>query len=229
MISEKSDLSSLTSEENLEKPLDVFISYRRSNGSQLASLLKVHLALRGFSVFIDVERLEAGKFDNNLLQSITQAKHFVLVLTPDALDRCIGDHECKDWIHRVSFPLVHFSAINQLEIVWVRGLGSFFFRKLSLLSNLSVTLFQSWINNSNGQSLINYRKTCNPFTHSMASSEFPKVFKLMGVRRIELNLLFSIPDGFMTIRMLASTRSRDSYEGSNCRVTPSCRIRSLPP
>ncbi|XP_067010666.2 NAD(+) hydrolase sarm1 isoform X2 [Anabrus simplex] len=86
--------------ENLDKPLDVFVSYRRSNGSQLASLLKVHLQLRGFTVFIDVERLEAGKFDNNLLQSIRQARHFLLVLTPKALERCISDVECKDWVHR---------------------------------------------------------------------------------------------------------------------------------
>ncbi|XP_073943845.1 sterile alpha and armadillo motif isoform X4 [Choristoneura fumiferana] len=87
-------------EENLEKNLDVFVSYRRSNGSQLASLLKVHLQLRGFTVFIDVERLEAGKFDNNLLQSIRQAKHFLLVLTPHALDRCKHDNDQKDWVHR---------------------------------------------------------------------------------------------------------------------------------
>nr|CAI5841076.1 unnamed protein product [Callosobruchus analis] len=87
-------------EDNIDKPLDVFVSYRRSNGSQLASLLKVHLQLRGFSVFIDVERLEAGKFDNNLLQSIHKAKHFLLVLTPGALQRCIGDQERKDWVHR---------------------------------------------------------------------------------------------------------------------------------
>ncbi|KOC70905.1 Sterile alpha and TIR motif-containing protein 1, partial [Habropoda laboriosa] len=86
--------------ESSDKSLDVFVSYRRSNGSQLASLLKVHLQLRGFSVFIDVERLEAGKFDNNLLQSIRQAKHFLLVLTPKALERCIQDSECKDWVHR---------------------------------------------------------------------------------------------------------------------------------
>ncbi|CAG7823163.1 unnamed protein product [Allacma fusca] len=87
-------------EDNSDKPLDVFISYRRSNGSQLASLLKVHLTLRGFTVFIDVERLEAGKFDNNLLQSIRQARHFLLVLTPNALDRCVNDNECKDWVHK---------------------------------------------------------------------------------------------------------------------------------
>lgn len=92
-------------EENMEKNLDVFVSYRRSNGSQLASLLKVHLQLRGFTVFIDVERLEAGKFDNNLLQSIRQAKHFLLVLTPNALDRCKKDTDRKDWVHRVSTNL----------------------------------------------------------------------------------------------------------------------------
>lgn len=91
-----------TNENLLDKTLDVFVSYRRSNGSQLASLLKVHLQLRGFSVFIDVERLEAGKFDNNLLQSIKQAKHFLLVLTPRALERCLEDHDRKDWVHRVS-------------------------------------------------------------------------------------------------------------------------------
>ncbi|XP_070141698.1 NAD(+) hydrolase sarm1 isoform X6 [Drosophila kikkawai] len=89
-----------SSEENMAKTLDVFVSYRRSNGSQLASLLKVHLQLRGFSVFIDVERLEAGKFDNGLLNSIRQAKNFVLVLTPEALHRCINDEDCKDWVHR---------------------------------------------------------------------------------------------------------------------------------
>ena len=96
-------LSSCGPDESPDKSLDVFVSYRRSNGSQLASLLKVHLQLRGFSVFIDVERLEAGKFDNNLLQSIRQAKHFLLVLTPKALERCSQDTECKDWVHRVSF------------------------------------------------------------------------------------------------------------------------------
>ncbi|XP_059217104.1 NAD(+) hydrolase sarm1 isoform X5 [Stomoxys calcitrans] len=91
---------SSASEDSMAKTLDVFVSYRRSNGSQLASLLKVHLQLRGFSVFIDVERLEAGKFDNGLLNSIRQAKNFVLVLTPNALERCVEDNDCKDWVHR---------------------------------------------------------------------------------------------------------------------------------
>ena len=65
------------------------------------SLLKVHLQLHGFSVFIDVEKLEAGKFEDKLVQSVLSARNFVLVLSPNALDKCMGDPECKDWVHKV--------------------------------------------------------------------------------------------------------------------------------
>nr|XP_025037900.1 sterile alpha and TIR motif-containing protein 1 isoform X2 [Pelodiscus sinensis] len=75
-------------------------SYRRSTGSQLASLLKVHLQLHGFSVFIDVEKLEAGKFEDKLIQSVMNARNFVLVLSPNTLDKCMGDPERKDWVHK---------------------------------------------------------------------------------------------------------------------------------
>lgn len=112
----ESGLASDFNEDNMNKSLDVFVSYRRSNGSQLASLLKVHLQLRGFSVFIDVERLEAGKFDNNLLQSIQKARHFLLVLTPNALDRCVGDNEQKDWVHRVSVILFPTNWVNTHKV-----------------------------------------------------------------------------------------------------------------
>ncbi|XP_045171328.2 NAD(+) hydrolase SARM1-like [Mercenaria mercenaria] len=83
-----------------DKTIDAFISYRRLNGAQLASLLKVHLQLRGFSVFLDIERLNAGKFDEGLLTSIAQSKNFILVLTADALERCKNDIQKKDWVHR---------------------------------------------------------------------------------------------------------------------------------
>ncbi|CAL1544602.1 unnamed protein product [Lymnaea stagnalis] len=82
------------------RSIDVFICYRRSSGSQLASLLKVHLQLRGFSVFLDIDRLRAGKFDENLLYSIQVSSHFILILTPDALERCIGDDTQEDWVHK---------------------------------------------------------------------------------------------------------------------------------
>ena len=106
--------------------MDVFISYRRANGSQLASLLKVLLTIRNLSVFLDVDRLEAGKFDNNLLQSIRSARNFVLVLTPQALDRCKGDEEQKDWIHKeIGMLGTVFDEILTsiyLEIAFILGL-----------------------------------------------------------------------------------------------------------
>ncbi|TSN57791.1 Sterile alpha and TIR motif-containing protein 1 [Bagarius yarrelli] len=79
---------------------DVFISYRRTTGSQLASLLKVHLQVRGFSVFIDVEKLEAGKFEEKLISSVQRARNFILVLSASALDKCMGDTGMKDWVHK---------------------------------------------------------------------------------------------------------------------------------
>ncbi|KAI1705703.1 SAM domain (Sterile alpha motif) domain-containing protein [Ditylenchus destructor] len=84
----------------LSKQIDVFISYRRSTGNQLASLIKVLLQLRGYKVFIDVDKLYAGKFDSHLLKNIQAAKHFILVLTPHSLDRLLNDNNCEDWIHK---------------------------------------------------------------------------------------------------------------------------------
>lgn len=66
------------------------------------SLLKVHLYLHGFSAFIDVEKLEAGKFEDKLIQSVVSARNFVLVLSSGSLDKCMGDNDCKDWVHKVS-------------------------------------------------------------------------------------------------------------------------------
>jgi len=64
-------------------------------------LLKVYLALNGFSVYIDIESLRIGRFDENLLISIRKSTNFILVLTANALDRCIGDTHCNDWVHKV--------------------------------------------------------------------------------------------------------------------------------
>lgn len=51
-------------------------------------------------MFIDVDKLYAGKFDSSLLKNIQAAKHFILVLTPNSLDRLLNDHNCEDWIHK---------------------------------------------------------------------------------------------------------------------------------
>jgi len=51
---------------------------------------------------LDIEKLAAGRFDDRLLDSVKQAKHFILVLSKDALERCVNDDLNKDWVHKVS-------------------------------------------------------------------------------------------------------------------------------
>ena len=53
-------------------------------------------------MFLDIEKLRAGKFDDNLLDSVRNARNFIIVLTPNSLERCYGDTDHKDWVHRVS-------------------------------------------------------------------------------------------------------------------------------
>lgn len=79
-----------------------FLTSRASTSPTPRSLLKVHLQVRGYSVFIDVEKLEAGKFEDKLIQSVQRARNFILVLSSSALDKCMGDTVMKDWVHKVS-------------------------------------------------------------------------------------------------------------------------------
>jgi hypothetical protein len=82
----------------IKKKTDVFISYRRSNGSDLASLLKTRLTFAGFKIFFDVDSLRSGHFGNSLIKNVRKARNFILLLTPNALDRCLIDRENKDWV-----------------------------------------------------------------------------------------------------------------------------------
>ncbi|XP_034254873.1 sterile alpha and TIR motif-containing protein 1-like [Thrips palmi] len=106
------------------KVFDAFISYRRSGGSHLASVVKAHLEQRGYKVFLDVSALGVGRFDNNLIQSIKQSNNFILILTPNALDRCLNDHEGKDWVHKEilvalkSSPKCKIIPITEKNFVW---------------------------------------------------------------------------------------------------------------
>ena len=74
---------------------DVFISYRRSTGEDLAARICEHLRKGGFNPFIDFESLRSGKFNEQLYQYIDNAPNFVLILSKNALDRCINE---DDWV-----------------------------------------------------------------------------------------------------------------------------------
>lgn len=75
---------------------DVFVSYRRSDAFT-ANLVAEKLKNLGYSVFFDVETLRSGNFNTQLYDVIQNCKDFVLVLPPNALDRCISE---EDWIRK---------------------------------------------------------------------------------------------------------------------------------
>ena len=70
---------------------DIFISYRRDTGAELAEIIKKDLGSRGYSVFKDTHDLKAGHWQEDLKHQITGCKDFILLVTPGALDRCKTD------------------------------------------------------------------------------------------------------------------------------------------
>ena len=73
----------------------VFISYRREGGFETASLIAEKLRNTGYSVFLDVESLRSGKFNEQLYAVIKQCTDFILVLPKDGLNRCANEN---DWV-----------------------------------------------------------------------------------------------------------------------------------
>jgi len=75
---------------------DVFICYRRDTSSEIARLIKMALGSQGLRVFLDVDELPAGHFDESLLQTIDKTTNFIVILSKDCLR---GSDESIDWFN----------------------------------------------------------------------------------------------------------------------------------
>src|ERR1700733_9364363 len=74
----------------------VFISYRRTNSSWALAIFQ-DLNYHGYDVFFDFLGISAGDFESVILENIKDRAHFVVLLTPSALERC---GEPGDWLRR---------------------------------------------------------------------------------------------------------------------------------
>lgn len=84
---------------------DVFISYRRDGGDTLAQLVYDRLREKGYRIFLDIESLRSGKFNEKLLEVMDECKDVIVILPPNALERC---NNPGDWLYReVSYALQH--------------------------------------------------------------------------------------------------------------------------
>ena len=74
----------------------VFISYRRVNTSWALAIFQ-NLTQNGYDVFFDFNGIASGDFEAVILENIRARAHFLVLLTPSALDRCA---EPTDWLRR---------------------------------------------------------------------------------------------------------------------------------
>ena len=74
----------------------VFISYRRTN-VPWALAISQNLTHHGFDVFFDFTGLASGDFEGVILDNIHARAHFLVLLTPSALESC---GEPGDWLRR---------------------------------------------------------------------------------------------------------------------------------
>jgi hypothetical protein len=65
----------------------VFINYRRT-AFPWAQSIHSDLTQHGFDVFIDSKNIASGGFENIIFESIKARAHFLVLLTPSALNRC---------------------------------------------------------------------------------------------------------------------------------------------
>ena len=71
--------------------MSVFISYRRAGGYMFGQFLYYRLKEDGYEVFFDTESMKSGRFDEQIIEQIGACSVFLLVLTPNALDRCVQE------------------------------------------------------------------------------------------------------------------------------------------
>lgn len=72
---------------------DIFISYRRIGGSEMAEELYTQLSMRGYRVFLDREENWTGDYTERLPQYVRDCTDFILVLPKDALNRCANEDD----------------------------------------------------------------------------------------------------------------------------------------
>lgn len=71
-----------------DRTYDVFVSYRRDKGSEVARYLAERLSKRGYRAFLDVDSLGSGEWGKELQQRIDECPDFVAVVTDGYFLRC---------------------------------------------------------------------------------------------------------------------------------------------
>ena len=86
--------------------MDVFISYRREGALEIAGRFYERFKSQNYTVFYDIESMNAGKFNEQIYKKIERCRNFVLVLPPNSLDRC---KDPEDWVRKEIRTAIKYS------------------------------------------------------------------------------------------------------------------------
>jgi len=84
-------------DQDTPKTYDVFISYRRDGGLDLARSIAYWFRAHGFKCFIDQTEMQTGQFNQQIYRAIEDTHYFLLLLSEHALDRCSKE---GDWVRK---------------------------------------------------------------------------------------------------------------------------------
>lgn len=73
----------------------IFISYRREGGREIARNVSDRLTNDGYATFFDYDSLRDGEFNKEIFRTIENVNDFVFILTEGALDNCTDEN---DWV-----------------------------------------------------------------------------------------------------------------------------------
>lgn len=77
---------------------DIFISYRRVDGRDIARTVQLALKAKGYeNIFFDYDSLRDGLFNEQIIDAINICKDFILILSPESMKRCCNE---DDWVAR---------------------------------------------------------------------------------------------------------------------------------
>lgn len=118
---------------------DIFISYRREGGRELARTLRLALANIGYdNIFFDYNSLRDGLFNDQIITAINECNDFVLVLTPGSMDRCVNE---DDWVRREITEALEVGCnfvpvlVDEKDVLYPEN----FPRKLNIIKNIQAS------------------------------------------------------------------------------------------
>lgn len=84
-------------ERGLGKNYDIFISYRRKDGKEIARLFNKMLKSKGYRCFLDYESLGTGEFPEKIKEAIEDAPFFMMIMTPKYFKKV---NSKSSWVRR---------------------------------------------------------------------------------------------------------------------------------